>query len=292
MNKYLLYSFVAVCFLLWGCKDNEKHTPEASSSVTAINTPATPADYVNSYGMAFMRIPAGTFVMGGEPQPDNKGWNDLTRQHQVTLSKDFLMGRYEVTQAQWQAVMGENPSHFKDPNKPVENVSWLDIQVFIEKLNSQSADGVNYRLPTEAEWEYAARAGHAGWLYISGNDAQALSDYAWYREGNDGTTHPVGLKEPNAWGLYDMFGNVAEWVYDYDGLYSQDAATDPVIGKTKMCELRSQRVGHEGDCRHGYRGGSYMADGPYRLIANRLFGQADMGLYFIGFRLAADINKQ
>jgi formylglycine-generating enzyme required for sulfatase activity len=170
--------------------------------------------------MTFVKIPAGTFMMGS---PDSEPGRNLDEgpQHQVTISKAFELQTTEVTQSQWQAVMGSNPSYFKGPDLPVEQVSWDDAQAFIAKLNAKN-DGYRYRLPTEAEWEYAARAG------TTGPYAGDLGAMAWYAPNSGGTTHPVGTKTPNAWGLYDMHGNVMEWVQDwYDG-YSSSAVTDPV----------------------------------------------------------------
>jgi formylglycine-generating enzyme required for sulfatase activity len=130
------------------------------------------------------------------------------------------MGKYEVTQAQWEAVMGNNPSRFKGPNRPVEMVSWDDAQAFIAALNRRN-DGYVYRLPTEAEWEYACRAGSTG------DYAGKLDEMGWYEENAGRQTHPVGQKQPNAWGLYDMHGNVSEWCQDSYRLYPDGVVTDP-----------------------------------------------------------------
>jgi formylglycine-generating enzyme required for sulfatase activity len=164
----------------------------------------------------FVQIPSGKFEMGS-----NNGDADEKPVHQVIITKWFEMGKYEVTQAQWEAVTGNNPSRFKGANLPVENVSWNDVQAFISSLNARSNDGYIYRLPTEAEWEYACRAG------TTGDYAGSLYEMAWYEDNSGGKTHPVGTKQPNAWGLYDMHGNVWEWCADWKGSYESGTATDP-----------------------------------------------------------------
>ncbi|MGE0885162.1 MAG: SUMF1/EgtB/PvdO family nonheme iron enzyme [Blastocatellales bacterium] len=161
--------------------------------------------------LEMIAIPGGSFLMGSE---DFKITKPV---HPVRLSP-FHIGKYQVTQRQWQAVMGDNPSHFKGDNQPVERVSWEMAVEFCEKLSKQT--GKNYRLPTEAEWEYACLAGSTG-KYCFGDDESLLKDYAWFGEGwQKGGTHPVGQKKPNNWGLYDMHGNVWEWCQDwYDENY-------------------------------------------------------------------------
>jgi len=183
--------------------------------------PTPEKTFTNGIGMEFVLIPAGTFKMGSD-----SGDPDERPVHQVTISKPFSIGKYEVTQGQWQAVMGNNPSLFPgDPNRPVEQVSWDDAQAFISKLNTM--EGVKlYRLPTEAEWEYAARAGSTT-IYYFGNDPKPLGDHAWYRANSERRSHPVGQKRPNAWGLYDMLGNVWEWVQGWEGKYPSGPVTDP-----------------------------------------------------------------
>ena len=163
-------------------------------------------------------IPAGTFLMGSKPIPVDPFSNEQVRQppedeqpqHRVTL-KSFALGKYDITQEAWYALMGVNPSSNKGRPLPVENVSWDDVQVFIQRLNAQT--GKSYRLPTEAEWEYAARAGSTT-DYSFGDDVSQLGRYAWYTANSGGETHPVGEKQPNGFGLYDMHGNVWEWVQD------------------------------------------------------------------------------
>jgi formylglycine-generating enzyme required for sulfatase activity len=189
-------------------------------------------------GAKFVLIPAGTFIMGsppgeaGRPNPEvlkelTGEAKDIEKQHRTTISQPFYMQTTVVTQGQWRALMGNNPAANKDCgiNCPVENVSWNDVQRFIGKLNEREGTD-RYRLPTEAEWEYAARAGSTA-AYCFGADAKALGDYAWYIENAGFKTHPVEMKKPNAWGLHDMYGNVWQWIQDRHGDYPDGPVTDP-----------------------------------------------------------------
>ena len=170
-------------------------------------------------GMEFVWVPPGEFRMGSK---SSEADDDERPRMRVRISRGFFLGKYEVTQGQWEAVMGSNPSRFDGcgPDCPVENVSWDDVQEFIRRLNAREG-GNRYRLPTEAEWEYAARAGTNGDHY--GN----LAAIAWHEDNSGNRTHPVGRKAPNEWGLYDMLGNVWEWVEDWYGGYPGGAVTDP-----------------------------------------------------------------
>ena len=233
--------------------------------VSPAHSQAKPAKtYVNSLGMEFILIPAGSFQMGSESgDPDEKPVR------KITLSKDYYLGKTEVTQAQWQAVMETNPSLFKgDPNRPVEQVWWDDAQAFIKKLNEMEG-GSAYRLPTEAEWEYAARAGSTT-AFSFGDDKSLLGQYAWYKDTASNQTHPVAQLKPNPWGLYDMHGNVWEWVSDWYGRYSAGAATDP--------------TGPSAGTHRGRRGGGWNNLDHYCRSANRysVTGYRDD---FLGFRL-------
>jgi formylglycine-generating enzyme required for sulfatase activity len=230
----------------------------------------------NSIGMEFVPVPAGSFMMGSPT-----GRNDEQPPHRVTISQGFLIGRYEVTAAEWKAVMGREPNSFKGNLLPVIFVSWNEAQEFIRKLN-QLNDGYSYRLPTEAEWEYACRAG------TTGEYADELNWIAWYQANSDDKLHKVGYKHPNAWGIYDMEGNAWEYCQDWysETYYSQSPVADP-LGPGSG----TQRV---------ERGGSFRALGPVsaaydqsdiRSAARRAMGPGGLS-DDEGFRIVAvPINK-
>jgi len=226
-------------------------------------------------GSGMVRIPAGEFHMGsasGEP--------DEAPVHRVRIGHDYEIGKFEVTQAQWETVMldphakaetvrttpegvavGPNPSRFKGASLPVESVSWDDIQAFLARLNARDRDHI-YRLPTEAEWEYACR-----------DDAAGLAERAWYKENSADRTQPVGGKQPNARGLYDTLGNVAEWVADWYGhdYYAESPAADP-----QGPASGSYRV---------FRGGSWLDPAKYCRITARNFEFPVSRLHNVGFRV-------
>ena len=212
----------------------EQARAEAGESAASGTQPGTAGirvgETVEFDGMEFVGIPPGEFLMGSTGRYAVVHEQPLTR---VRISKGFYLGKYEVTQDEWQAVMGNNPSfHSSCGSCPVEQVSWEDAQAFIGRLNALSGGG-RYRLPTEAEWEYAARAGtttgtYAGDIANPFGNNPVLNGIAWYAENSGGRTHPVGQKAPNGFGLYDMLGNVWEWVGDWYGDYPGRAVTDPV----------------------------------------------------------------
>jgi formylglycine-generating enzyme required for sulfatase activity len=215
----------------------------------------------------FVFVPGGTFEMG-----DGYGWSDEKPVHTVTVP-DFCIGKYPVTQGQYYAVMGENPSYFKKGNDyPVENVSWNDAQAFIEKLNGKTGGEIGFRLPTEAEWEYAARSGGKDEKYAGGDDIDKL---AWYNCNSDGSMSPVGGKQPNGLGVYDMSGNVWEWVEDD---YHKDYTWAPADGSAWVDSPRGLfRV---------LRGGSWNSQARFCRAALRLFNSPDFRGEHGGFRLA------
>ena len=179
---------------------------------------------VNGVSFEMVRVEGGTFRMGATSEQEDDARSDEKPVHSVTLSS-YYIGKTEVTQALWQAVMGSNPSGFEGADLPVENVSWNDCQKFIQKLNSLS--GRKFRLPTEAEWEFACRGGNnsCGYKYSGSNN---LGSVAWYNGNSDDQTHPVGTKAPNELGIYDMNGNVWEWCKDWYGYYKAISRTNPL----------------------------------------------------------------
>jgi formylglycine-generating enzyme required for sulfatase activity len=300
MNGKRWLGLVAGLLMVWvstGCRLGSRSGlgPRAGATKTV--------DLGGTMKLKLAWCPPGAFTMGSPA--DEPGRYSGERQRRVTLARGFWLGKYEVTQRQWQAVMGSNPSFFKNAglDAPVEKVSWNDCQKFVKKLNARMAGrlpkGYGYRLPTDAEWEYACRAGTTTVLYtgdiqiLGSRNAPALDAIAWYG-GNSGVkyegaydssklpekqenhtragTHPVGQKKANAWGLHDMIGNVYEWCQDWYGAYPSGAVTDPTGAKTG-----SYRVS---------RGGSWYSDARCCRSAFRSGYDPSISSSFLGFRVA------
>lgn len=230
---------------------DEKGISTSTSSNAKGNTQRHPVE------PEMVLVQGGTFRMGCSSEQQGSCRSDENPLHSVTVST-FYIGKYEVTQAQWKLIMGSNPSNFKGDNLPVENVSWDDAQKFISRLNA--ATGKNYRLPTEAEWEYAARGGNQsrGYKYSGSN---LLVDVAWFWDNSGSTTHPVGTKQPNELGIYDMSGNVYEWCYDWYGTYPASAQQDPMGASSGSFRVR-RGCGWDSNasgCRVACRGSFYSA---------------------------------
>ena len=231
-------------------------------------------------GRGMVRIPAGEFLMGSD-----LGNTDEAPAHRVSITRELEISKFEVTQAQWQTVMtnphskagavhpteegaqaSNSPSHFKGDSLPVDNVSWDDIQVFLKRLNARDSKHT-YRLPSEAEWEYACKAGKTG------EDPKHLSAIAWYKENSEERTQPVGQKEANAWGLFDMYGNVAEWVQDW---YAPDFYAGSPASNPSGPEAGEYRV---------YRGGCWFDADKYCRATVRRFDFPVSRFYNVGFRV-------
>lgn len=201
------------------------------------STQDKPAGFKNNLGIEFVVIPAGNFKMG---TADPAGPSSELPHHERRIAS-FYLSRYEVTQAQWLAVMGNNPSRYQHPQRPVDQVTWFDVQRFVTRLN-QMEGTTKYRLPSEAEWEYAARAGSSG-RYFFGDESKRLEEYAWYGHLQNVGTKIVGSKAANNWGLYDMYGNVWEWVSDCWRPNYQDAPADGRVWPGGDCSVRVVRGG-------------------------------------------------
>ena len=224
----------------------------------------------NSIGMELVLIPAGSFRMGGDKKLEQAEDHE-TPPHIVKISKTFYMSKYEATQSQWSEIMNNNPSEFKEDIRPVERVSWNDVQEFIQKLNNKEETN-KYRLPTEAEWEYAARADTES-TYCFSSNIKILSQYAWYRKNSAGKTHPIGQLKPNAWGLYDVHGNVHEWCQDWfdRNYYSQSPSNSPLGPSSGLAKV--------------LRGGDWGSENWYCRCASRSLSSPDRRSNRLGFRL-------
>ena len=248
-----------------------KFTPQREKDAAAY-VPENPAnkEAEKQLKIEMVYIRGGTFIMGCTPEQGNDCFDDEKPAHQATVS-NFFIGKYEVTQVEWKAVMGAegNPSNFKGDNLPVERVSWNDVREFIGKLNEKT--GENYRLPTEAEWEYAARSGSQARRYKYGGRGE-IGEVAWYSVNSGDTTHPVGTKRANDLGIYDMSGNVYEWVSDWYGSYDGSSQVNP-----QGPESGSARV---------IRGGCWNYTARVARVSFRSYGDPDRRGGNLGFRLA------
>lgn len=267
-------------------EDVAQSIPREAKEVTQVATPMESAqekedlpqsfteDLGNGVKLEMLLIPKGGFLMGS-PDSDSDADDDEKPQHRVEITQEFYLGKYQITQGQWQAVMGNNPSHFQNGNDyPVEQVSWDDCHKFLGKLNQKT--GKKYRLPSEAEWEYACRAGTQTRYYF-GDDANQLGEYAWFDRNSDSKTHPVATKKPNQFGLYDMHGNVLEWCEDdWQNNYNTPRTQKPFVSSSKRKVLR---------------GGSWGSDLWLCPSANRVIPLRDrMYNYFChGFRVVCSL---
>jgi formylglycine-generating enzyme required for sulfatase activity len=237
---------------------------------------ASAVDSKNFAGIKFIFIQSGCFQMGNDKPATDRTVGEKPS-HRVCIEKPFYMGETEVTQKQWQDVMDKNPSKNKVEDKPVDRVSWNDAQEFIQKLNAKEG-GNFFRLPTEAEWEYAARAGSDD-DFSFGDNESSLATYAWFGNlGYKGSPHEVAQKEPNKLGLYDMHGNVWEWVQDwYDGTYYSNSPANNPQGP----ETGKYRV---------YRGGSYIGKATNLRSAVRFSALPVTRTHDLGFRLVRQLD--
>ncbi len=292
-NRLIQLFIVSLIFV--SCSGEEKAQPgnneesgKSAGAESSQNTNDTSKQKHWILSVPFQKIEKGSFKMGSPA--DESGRHSDEDQVNVEISRSFEIMTKEVTQSQWLRVMGNNPSYFKEakhcndhkddmcPNHPVEKVSWNDVQEFIKKLNTAlkladcngtpSSKKGCYRLPTEAEWEYAARGGTTT-AYSFGADSSQLADYAWYKDNSEGRTHKVGLKKPNPKGLYDVHGNVWEWVQD-------KRANELPGGKDPLHTSGVYRV---------LRGGGWSSGASYFRSARRSYSFPSIWSYIAGFRL-------
>ena len=250
--------FILIVLFQFGC-DNRSSVP-ASKPVESSPGRAR-SELVPLTNMVLIK--AGTFMRIKYP---------------VTITRDFWIGKYEVTQGEFSAVLGRNPSHFPgEPNRPVEKVSFFDASAYCAAITQRERQagrlpaGYEYRLPSEAEWEFACRAGTTN-LFSFGDDPSVADQFAWTAENSEATTHPVGLKRPNPWGLYDMHGNVWEWCLDWFAPYPAAPLTNPAGPASSKFKV--------------FRGGGWNQDIEYARAANRFMMSPSNGIHFVGFRLA------
>ncbi len=236
-------------------------------------------DLSEAVSIKFVRIPKGTFLMGSDSTEEGRQ-KDEGPVHEVTISRDYYIGQFEVTQLQWKTIMEENPSVFhsypESDDHPVERVTWEDIQIFITKLNAFNIG--RFRLPTEAEWEYACRAGtQTRYAFGDAPKYWELIQYAWFNSRSEGRSWPLGTKRSNPWGIYDMHGSVWEWCADWYGPYGEDPEIDPTGPKEGENKI--------------IRGGSWFNEPEALRSANRHRQLPDSKHTNNGFRLVMEVEE-
>ena len=235
-------------------------------------TGTEPGDTViNSVGMKLADIPPGDFTMGSPQTEPGRVANET--EHHVTFERGFLIGVYEVTQKEWRLVMGTSPGYFQGDNLPVERITWCEANEFCRRLSEK--ENKRYRLPTEAEWEYACRAGTTT-VYYSGENKAALGEAGWYLGNSGNQSHPVGRKQPNPWGLYDMHGNVSEWCAERVEERSTNTTSAQLDGEEKA--LRD------------LRGGSWGLTANQCRSASRLSNAGTFRYFDLGLRVVCDLD--
>jgi len=267
IQRSKLPCLVALLLIAAGDREGACHASEPGKD----GKPSKEDVVTNSLGIKLILIPAGEFMMG-TPKKEAGRVNDESPQRRVRITKPFYLGVHEVTQEQYQKIMGKNPSMFKGGTRPVDTISWDDAMEFCRKLSAK--EGLTYRLPTEAEWEYACRAGTTT-KYSFGDDRQKAGEYGWFTNNTQKDwTQPVGQKKPNAWGLHDMHGNVAEWCADwYDrAYYAKAPEADPKGPSTGTIRV--------------LRGGTWNFWPNITRSADRLGSTPDDRYHFYGLRIA------
>lgn len=266
VRRYAIRAAVAVLFCVGANSARSEAPPPSTQPAESLTL-----DLGRNVKMTLVHIPAGKFIMGCPRDEKGRLPGDFDK-HEVTISRSFYLGVYPVTQKQYTAIMGSNPSKFKGETHPVEQVRWTEVQVFCKRVSARTHKKL--RLPTEAEWEYACRAGTTT-AYSFGDDWRKLRDYAWYADNSGNTTHPVGEKKPNPWGLYDMHGNVWQWCSDWDSKsHDGKAEKDP----------RGPKSGKN----HVARGGSWLGDFRMCRSAFRTGSAPSIRLSHFGFRVIVE----
>jgi formylglycine-generating enzyme required for sulfatase activity len=255
----------------------EEILPKQHKTTLSFSSFPSLSTFTDNLGTEFILIPSGSFMMGLDLKEKASNINEDLG-HRVNISNPFYLGKYLVTQQLWIGIMGNNPGFFVDFKNPVENVSLDEVVKFLRVLNLRDSL-YSYRLPTPAEWEYASRANTISTFFF-GNDKDMLHSYAWFNENSKKMTHPVGQKDPNPWGLYDMCGNVWEWVLDCDRSFYEDCLKNGIRYDDGPFQASYQEV----------RGGSYLSDAISLRSSSHGFRQWDSEANDIGFRLVLEIK--